>query len=214
MRGALIAATVPTLRPAARQLSQNDVSYHSFLAARADYQVVLMRASFLQRKPYMRKHLATYLNDHLAGSVAAIELLEDLIESAGDAGAASFFTQLKTDIEADQQQLRDLIHRCKLAESGPRKAVAWIAGKIVELKSRIEDRSTGPLARLEALEALVLGITGKLALWRALTVAQETASELSLDYDHLAERAKDQRRRVESARLEAAREALGTGVNH
>ena len=163
----------------------------------------------------MRKHLATYLNDHLAGSVAAIELLEDLIESAGDAGAASFFAQLKNDIEADQQQLRDLIHRCNLTESGPRKAVAWIAGKIVELKSRIEDRSTGPLARLEALEALVLGITGKLALWRALAVAQETAAELRvLDYDHLAERAKDQRRRAESARLEAAREALGTGVNH
>jgi len=162
----------------------------------------------------MRKHLATYLNDHLAGSVAAIELLEDLIESAGDAGAASFFTQLKSDIEADQQQLRDLIHRCNLTESGPRKAVAWIAGKIAELKSRIEDHATGPLARLEALEALVLGITGKLALWRALAVAQETAPELSLDYDHLAERAKDQRRRVESARLEAAREALGTGVNH
>jgi hypothetical protein len=157
-----------------------------------------------------REHLAIYLNDHLAGSVAAIELLQDLIEQHGDGRTASL-TRLKFDIDADQQQLKELIQRLGVSESAPRKAVAWVTGKLAELKSMIEDRSGGALWRLEALEALVLGITGKQALWRALAVAQETAPELrGLDYDHLVERAEDQRQRAEAARLEAAREALGS----
>ena len=58
-----------------------------------------------------QKYLATYLNDHLAGAVAAIELLQDLIDAQADSGATSFFTQLKSDIEADQQELKALIER-------------------------------------------------------------------------------------------------------
>jgi hypothetical protein len=158
-----------------------------------------------------QKYLATYLNDHLAGAVAAIELLQDLIDAQADSGATSFFTQLKSDIEADQQELKALIERLGISESAPRKAAAWVAGKMAQLKSTLDDRSTGPLWRLEALEALVLGISGKKALRHGLAAARETTVELrDLDYDRLSERAEDQRRRAERARLEAAREALGS----
>jgi len=52
-------------------------------------------------------------------------------------------------------------------------------------------------------------------MWRALAAAQQTAHELrGPEYDHLAQRAEDQRRRADTARLEAAREALETGVSH
>jgi hypothetical protein len=119
--------------------------------------------------------------------------------------------QLKSDIEADQRELKALIGRLGATDSGPRKAVAWVAGKLADLKSLIEDHSTGPLARLETFEALALGISGKLLLWRALAAAQETAPRLrGPDYEHLAERAREQRRRIETLRLEAAREAFAT----
>lgn len=155
-----------------------------------------------------RDNLKIYLNDHLAGSVSAIELLEELIKSTGDA-STSFLSQLKSDIEADQQELKALIQRLDMAESGPRKAAAWLAGKLVDLKSMVADRSSGPLWRFEVLEALVLGITGKLELWRALAAIQEASPKLrGTDYESLADRAKDQRRRAETARLEAAKEAL------
>ena len=56
-----------------------------------------------------------------------------------------------------------------------------------------------------AFEGLVLGITGKLVLWRGLEAAAFGAPELrGLDYAELQVRAKEQRDRVEAKRLELA----------
>ena len=56
-----------------------------------------------------------------------------------------------------------------------------------------------------AFEGLVLGITGKLVLWRGLEAAVVGAPELrGLDYAELQVRAKEQRDRVEAKRLELA----------
>jgi hypothetical protein len=73
----------------------------------------------------------------------------------------------------------------------------------------MDDQSGGLLGRLERLEALVLGIEGKLRLWRALEAAAGTNSELAfLDYKRLAQRAVEQRDRLESLRLQTATSAL------
>jgi hypothetical protein len=59
------------------------------------------------------------------------------------------------------------------------------------------------------LEFVALGIDGKLALWQALRAAAEVASALrGIDYERLARRAIDQRQRVETLRLSAAKAAL------
>ena len=61
-----------------------------------------------------------------------------------------------------------------------------------------------------ALEGLVLGITGKQALWAALAVAADAVPQLrELDYAQLQKRAAEQCDRVEAKRLEVAREAFG-----
>ena len=61
----------------------------------------------------------------------------------------------------------------------------------------------------EGLEALLVGIEGKRALWRALAIASEEVHELDgVDYDHLAQRAQEQHDRVEVLRLDAAKAAL------
>jgi hypothetical protein len=74
---------------------------------------------------------------------------------------------------------------------------------------RADDKSSGPLRRLESLEAVALGIHGKLALWQALSAAAVAAPALrGVDYDDLAARASDQRARVEALRLDAARASL------
>jgi hypothetical protein len=63
-----------------------------------------------------------------------------------------------------------------------------------------------------ALEALALGITGKLSLWRALAAASEAAVQLrALDYAELEQRAREQFDRVEAKRLEVARKVLVPG---
>jgi hypothetical protein len=158
------------------------------------------------------EHLATYLNDHLAGSTAAIELMEELEESHRGTELARKIAQLRADVEADRRELQGLIDRLNVSESAPRKAAAWLAGKFAELKLRMDDSAQGPLRLFESLEVLSLGIEGKLLLWRALAAAAEVSPKLrGMDYDRLAERANEQRVRVEPMRLEAARAALAAG---
>jgi hypothetical protein len=73
----------------------------------------------------------------------------------------------------------------------------------------LDDRTTGALRLLESVEAVALGIEGKLALWRGLSAAAETTPELrAVDYERLLQRASEQRRRIEAIRLEAAKSVL------
>ena len=158
------------------------------------------------------EHLATYLNDHLAGAVAALELLEQLEAAQEGTPLEGFLIALQADIAADLEELAALMKRLGVAESRTRKASAWFAGKMTELKLRLDDRSGGDLHLFESLEALSLGIEGKHSLWRALISAAEAAPALRVaDFERLAERAIEQRSRVETARLEAAKKALTPG---
>ena len=152
-------------------------------------------------------HLATYLNDHLAGSTIAIEHLEDLEAAAKDIAPA--LAEVRADIESDRNELQELMRGLDIAESLTRRAGAWIAEKGARLKMVADDQKSGALRRLEGLEAVALGIDGKLALWRALNAVAENAPALrALDFDRLTERAVNQRERVEALRLDAARAAL------
>ncbi len=154
-----------------------------------------------------REYLAIYLNDHLAGSLIAIEILEHLETEASD--SMPDLPALKADIEADRQQLKMLMDRLGITESRVRKLTSWIAEQVTEAKFEADDESRGTLRRLERLEALGIGIDGKSALWRALNAAAEVAPDLrGIDYERLAQRAQEQRGRVEIFRLQAARLAL------
>ena len=155
------------------------------------------------------EHLATYLNDHLAGSVVALELLEHLEAEHANTPVADFFSKLRADIAADRQELETLMERLQIAESRTRKASAWLAEKVTALKLRLDDPSEGDLRLFESLEALSLGIEGKRSLWLALsTAAKDTPALRLVDYECLTKRAEEQRSRVEAMRLETARTAL------
>ena len=73
-----------------------------------------------------RERLHTYLNDHLAGSVAAIELLDEVIEHHSEDRFGKIFRDWRGDIQADQETLRNLIQRLGAQESAIRKpARGW-----------------------------------------------------------------------------------------
>ena len=69
-----------------------------------------------------------------------------------------------------------------------------------------------PVAKLEELEMLALGIEGKLALWLALRHGTSNGvgprQELLPELDRLIERARSQREIVEAMRLKAAEAVL------
>ncbi len=155
------------------------------------------------------KHMATYLNDHLTGSVSAIELLGHLEEAEKGTGREHFFAKLKAEILIDCDELKAIMSRLQIAESAPRKVAGWLTEKLAELKLRMDSRPGGDLHRLEALEALSLGIAGKLCLWKSLETVTASVTELQeVDFQLLKKRADDQRARVEGMRLEAAKAAL------
>jgi hypothetical protein len=151
--------------------------------------------------------LGAYLNDHLAGSVMAVEMLERMIEESRGGPLEGTFTALLREIEGERVVLRELLERLGVRENPVKKAGAWLAEKAGRLK--LSDPGRGALDRLELLEALSLGIQGKLKLWRALErVAPGRPALAGIDYRALQQRARDQHDRVEAQRLEAAREAL------
>ncbi len=151
----------------------------------------------------------TYLNDHLAGSVAALELVDLLLSNSPDTKREPYH-RLRTEIEDDQQVLRQLIEREGGKESRVRKAAAWVTEKLGQAKFQFDDPGHGELVTLEALEALGLGIQGKLALWHALEALAPSRPELAtLDFPRLRGRALDQFGRVERLRLQAAHAAFG-----
>ena len=150
--------------------------------------------------------LRDYLNDHLAGSVGALELLDRMIEACQGKPLERFFRDLRRDIEEDQGQLKELMAKLGVDESAVRKAGAWVAEKFSRSKIDMGEGSKGEIGIFLALEALVLGITGKRSLWRALQAASRTVPELGrLDYSGLEKRAIAQCERVEARRLEIAR---------
>jgi hypothetical protein len=155
--------------------------------------------------------LGTYLNDHLAGSVAAIELLDHLIREQTGQRLEKFLVDLRDNIHADQEVLRDLIEKLDLEESAVRKAGAWMAEKMGQAKFALGGTEAGGLGLLQAFEGLALGITGKKLLWRALsTVESDIPDVQGIDLARLEQRAQEQFERVEKERLYLAREALAS----
>ena len=157
--------------------------------------------------------IITYLSDHLGGAAAATHLLDRLIETAGTPEAAKFFKTVKAEVEEDRATLEDLVKRLGGTPSGLREVGGWLSAKIAGLKFRLDDPTGGTLERLEAIEALALGIHGKKGLWRALAAVASSVPELhALDLTELERRAEDQHARVEARRIEAARLTLARSI--
>ena len=88
-------------------------------------------------------HLSSYLNDHLAGSVGALELLDRLIETYKGKPLERFFRDLRSEIDADQEILKELIARLGGKESAVRKAGAWIVEKLSRAKIQLSETRKG-----------------------------------------------------------------------
>ena len=111
--------------------------------------------------------LSTYLTDHLAGSAAAIALLEREAED-GD----TFFVDLLADVQVDRDELERLIEALGAQAGTLKQAGAWIFERLSRLKIAGEALGDHDLEPLLELEVLVLGIRGKHALWTALREIQ------------------------------------------
>jgi hypothetical protein len=153
------------------------------------------------------KKLDSYLNDHLAGSVGALELLDHWIKLCDGKPLAKFFAGLREEIEADQKTLQELMRTLGTKQSSIRRAGAWVAEKFSRAGLAIAGDESDGLDLVLALEAIAMGITGKKLLWRALAAADVPRTG-NIDFVKLEQRAEEQIARVELERMRAAREAF------
>jgi hypothetical protein len=157
---------------------------------------------WVQRQP-----LFVYINDHIAGSVAALELIDHLIETYAGQPLESFLIDLRRDVQADQEVLKQLLGNAEQEESFPRKLAAWVTERFARSKIKLAGEQIGGLGLIQAFEILALGIRGKQLLWRALATSSWRSLQ-DVDLARLEQRAIEQQERLEENRLAAARKAF------
>jgi hypothetical protein len=156
-----------------------------------------------------RKLLAIYLNDHLTGATVGLELAKRARGSNQGSEYGDVLEAVAREIEEDRETLQRLMASLEVKRDHPKVLFGWAAEKVGRLKPNGQILGYSPLSRMIELEALFLGITGKLSLWEAL--AEVAGEDARLDPDELArlsERAERQRSEVGRLRRRAAREAF------
>ena len=153
------------------------------------------------------KELDSYLNDHLAGSVSALELIAHWAEVHKGEPLGSFFVDIGKEIEADRDMLREVMRTLGVEESTVRKAGAWAAEKVGRARLIIAGDEPGSLGLVLTLEGLIMGVTGKKLMWSALAVAKLPQLH-SYNFEQLQRRAEQQVKRIEAERMLAVRQAF------
>jgi len=153
--------------------------------------------------------LTAYLNDHLAGSAAGVELASKLRDNNQGTELGRAMVALHHDISEDRDTLESLLGQLDLDRHAVKEAAGWMLEKVSRLRLNPALTGSAELTRLMETEALSLGIEGKLAMWLALKAAAAADPRLSgTDYERLIERARSQRGALEPHRLAAAAAAL------
>lgn len=158
-----------------------------------------------------RTLLGIYLNDHLAGATAGMELARRLARTEGGWAGNGRLDRLADEIAADRDELRDIMSTLGEPARSSRVWLGWGLEKLGRLKlnGRIVARS--PLSRILELEAMRLGVEGTVAAWR--TLRSRAAMDPRLDttqLDKLIARGRNQIARLERLRVRAVVELFGS----
>jgi len=147
--------------------------------------------------------LGIYLNDHLAGATAGVELARRVAGSHQDAEHRKRLAGLAADITADRKALLQLMRSAGVPVRGHKILAGWVTEKAARLKPNANVLTRSPLSDLIELETLHLGIQGKAAAWRVLLAA--SANDGLIDRERLQvllDRAGDQLAVVEGLRIQ------------
>ena len=152
-----------------------------------------------RREAPRRSFLAIYLRDHHAASQAGVRLARRV--SRRDPAIRG----IGEEVREDAQALRRTMARLGVRRDRLKDGIAIGGERLGRLKPNGRALRRSPLTDLVELETLVVGITGKRALWTSLRDVGAVAPD---ELDRLVARADDQLGRVEAARRRAANRAL------
>jgi hypothetical protein len=157
------------------------------------------------------KDLDSYLNDHLAGSISALELIAHWVKVHKGEALGSFFVETEREIKADQDTLRDVMRTLGVEESKVRQAGAWMAEKVGRARLMIAGDEQGSLGLVLTLEGLIMGVTGKKLMWRVLAAARLPRLN-SYNFEEQQRRAEQQIERIEAERIRAVSQAFSENI--
>jgi hypothetical protein len=151
--------------------------------------------------------LGIYLNDHLAGATAGVGLARRLADA--EAGWAPDLGRIAREIREDRSALLELMRLLDVRLQRHKSVLAWAGEKAARLKPNRRLVRRSPLSRVLELEAMRLGVEGKVAGWRTLREVAETEPRLpAARLDALLARARAQAEDLEKLRMRAVTEAL------
>jgi hypothetical protein len=121
---------------------------------------------------FSREPLTIYLNDHLAGATAGVELAHRVAAENDVSAFSAPLERLASAIEQDRDALLAIMDELGIPVDRAKVALGWTAEKVARLKPNGQLRGYSPLSRLLELEGMLAGINGKQSLWRALLHGQ------------------------------------------
>ncbi|WP_233580921.1 hypothetical protein [Streptomyces triticirhizae] len=154
--------------------------------------------------------LTVYLNDHLAGATAGARLAERLAGHHGASpDAAAALTSLAAEVRDDRARLRRLMGELGVPVHRSMVFAAKVGERLGRLKPNGRLVRTSEARNVIELEAMLLGVQGKAALWRALAALPAIAENgAAAELRMLLTRAERQADVLERLRAAAATRAL------
>ncbi len=154
--------------------------------------------------------LKIYLNDHLAGATGGLALFRRAAGSASGPARAELM-RLTEEVQQDRDSLLAIMSALGLPVRRYKVLGGWMLEKAGRLKANGHLLRRSPLSDLVELEALVLGVHGKAAGFRALRSIAAGSSQLdATNLDRLIDRAERQAEALERLRLQAAARTFAT----
>lgn len=154
--------------------------------------------------------LGIYLNDHLAGATAGVDLLRRSAGALRGSPTGDTLERLAAEVAEDRAALEDMMSALGVPVRRYKIYAAWAAEKVGRLKLNGHLLARSPLSNVIELEAMRLGVEGKVAGWITLrTVADRDGRLDASRLDDLIARARRQADTLEELRLRAVTEVFG-----
>ncbi len=157
-----------------------------------------------------QQQLGIYINDHLAGAAGGVSLAKRAAQNATDEERSAMWQGIAGEIEEDRQVLGHIRNLVGAQPNRVKYMLARVGERLGRLKTNGYIVKSSDLGQMLELEMMLLGVTGKLCLWEALSRLEDPRLE-EIDLDRLIERAEAQRSRLEQYRISIAPAALGDG---
>lgn len=153
--------------------------------------------------------LRIYLNDHLMGAAAGLELFRRAAAAHRGTPTGDELERLTVEVEQDRAALVAMAERLRVPVRRYKLVAGWAAEKAGRLKPNGHLLTRAPLSDLVELEGLRVGVQAKEAGWLSLRAVADRYPALDAEeLDRLAERARAQAAALERLRTPCAEKVL------